>query len=64
MERDKAPDVRGTVRDWPAWIVFVGVVLWVGIAASGRQPTLLLFLLIAFGAVTWMIRRGVFSPRR
>lgn len=65
MERDEsATDTRGTWRDWPAAVVFVGVVIWVAIAISGRTPTVAVYVLLAFGGIAWLIRRGAFAPRR
>ena len=63
-EEQGKPDTRGTVRDWPAWVVLVTVVTWVGIAANGQKPTLVLFAFIAFGVVAWLVRAGKFSPRK
>ena len=62
-EQDK-PDTRGTIRDWPAWVVLAAVVAWVGIVANGQKPTLVLFAVMAFGVVAWLVRAGKFSPRR
>ena len=65
MERDESPtDTRCTWRDWPAAMVFVGVVIWVAVAAGGGTPTWAVYALLAFGGVAWLIRRGAFSPRR
>jgi hypothetical protein len=63
-EEQGKPDTRGTIRDWPAWVVLAGVVTWVGIVANGQKPTLVLFAVIAFGGVAWIVRAGKFSPRR
>ena len=63
-EEQGKPDTRGTIRDWPAWVVLAGVVIWVYIAAQDRKPTLVVFAIIAFGAVAWLIRAGRFSSRR
>ena len=62
-EQDK-PDTRGTIRDWPAWVVLAAVVAWVGIVANGQKPTLVLFAIIAFGVVAWLARAGKFSARQ
>lgn len=63
-EEQGKPDTRGTVRDWPAWVVLAGVVIWVYIAAQDRRPTWALFAIIGFGVVAWLIRSGKFSSRR
>jgi len=63
IEEQGKPEIRGTIRDWPAWVVLAGVVAWVGIVASGQEPTGVVFLIIAFGVVAWLVRAGKFSSR-
>ena len=62
-EEQGKPDTRGTIRDWPAWVVAAAVVAWVGIVANGQKPTLVVFVILGFGIVAWLVRAGKFSPR-
>lgn len=56
--------MRGTWRDWPARVLFVGVMFWLYLAVTGGTPTVVVYLWIGFGAIAWMLRAGAFSPRR
>lgn len=58
-------DRRGTFWDWPVGVAIAGLVLAV-LAASNEAPAgiLLGFVLIAFGVVALLARRGSFSPNR
>lgn len=57
-------DVRGTWKDWPTLVLVVAGILLVLIVGSGNAPTLVWWLLLAFGVVALLVRRGAFSPRR
>ena len=63
-EQQGKPETRGTVRDWPAIMLAVCVVTWVGIVANGGKPTLVMYALIGFAVVAWLIRAGKFSARQ
>lgn len=64
-DEEKPDDRRGTIWDWPVGVTIAGVVLAV-LAASNSAPAgiLLGFVLVAFGVVALLARRGSFSPRR
>jgi hypothetical protein len=57
-------DKRGTWQDWPTLVLVVAGVLLVLIVMSGGTPTVAWWLLLSFGVVSLLIRRGAFSPRR
>ena len=50
--------------DWPVAVIVVGVLLVLLALTSGASPSLLAWLLIGFGVVALLIRRGAFRPRR
>lgn len=54
----------GTWADWPVAVIVVGVLLAVVAWTSGGSPSFVTWLLIAFGVVALLIRRGAFTPRR
>lgn len=58
------PSRAGTLWDWPVAVIAVGVLLGLAAFASGGQPSFVTWLLIVFGVVALLIRRGAFTPRR
>ena len=58
------PNRAGTVWDWPVAVIVVAVLLGVAAMSSGGRPTFVTWLLLAFGVVSLLIRRGAFTPRR
>ena len=55
---DAGNDRAGTIWDWPVIVMLVAVVLLIaGAKVVGG-------LLLAFGVVALLIRRGAFTPRR
>ena len=65
IDAGEQTDRRGTVWDWPAGWIFVGVLLFLVSAVNGAPVGMLISLVLAtFGGVTLMARRGSFTPRR
>jgi hypothetical protein len=63
-EREHA-DRRGTVWDWPVPVMIAGALLLLVSLSNGAAGGMLISLLVvAFGLVTWLARRGTFTPRR
>jgi len=60
----KKPSRAGTWSDWPVAVIAVGVLLGLAAFASGGRPSFVTWLLILFGVVALLIRRGAFTPRR
>jgi hypothetical protein len=54
----------GGLWDWPVGVIVAGAFLLVLSAANGAKSYALPLLLIAFGVVSLMIRRGAFTPRK
>ena len=54
-EVERPADRAGTWRDWPAWVIAVGVLLGVVALLSGGRPTLVVWLVIAFGVVALLM---------
>lgn len=65
MDEGTQTDRRGTFWDWPVGVAIAGVLLAL-FAASGDATGGVVFglLLVAFGVVALLVRRGSFSPRR
>lgn len=61
---DVGKNRAGTLSDWPVAVIGVGVLLAVFAFLSGNTPPLVTWLLIVFGVVALLIRRGAFTPRR
>ena len=65
MTDEGAPvDKAGTLRDWPVGVIAVALLLAFFAWGSGGRPIALVWLLLAFGFVALLIRRGAFTPRR
>lgn len=65
MADEGKKDRRGTFWDWPVGLAIAGILLAMLAASNGASGGVLLGLMLAaFGAVTFMARRGTFSPRR
>jgi hypothetical protein len=62
MGEGRKPDKRGTIWDWPVAVIVGGLALLVVVSKNG-QPTILVWLIIGFGALAQMIRAGAFTPR-
>lgn len=56
-------DKAGTWQDWPVKVIVVAILLGVLVTASGGRPSVLVWLLLAFGVISLLIRRGAFTPR-
>ena len=65
MADEGKQDRRGTFWDWPVGVAIGGVLLCL-LAASNSAPAgiLLGFVLVTFGVVALLARRGSFSPNR
>lgn len=61
---DVGKDRAGTMRDWPVAVIGVGLVLALFAILDGNAPPLITWLVILFGVVALLIRRGAFTPRR
>lgn len=57
----ESPDRRGTFWDWPVAVMAIAVLLLFITAGRSAGASL---VLVAFGAVALMARRGAFSPRK
>ena len=58
-------DRRGTVWDWPVPVMIAGaLLLLVSLSNGAGGGALISLLMVAFGLVTWLARRGAFTPRR
>ena len=55
---------KGTWRDWPTAVIVIGVVLWLWVAMTGGTPSVVVYLVLAFGALALLIRRGDLTPRK
>lgn len=65
MADEGKQDRRGTFWDWPVGVAIAGVLLFFVAASNGGPAGVLLgLLLVAFGVVALLARRGAFSPRR
>lgn len=62
MDGDKSR--AGTWQDWPVAVIALGALLAVVAWLSGGSPSWATWLLIAFGAVALLVRRGAFASRR
>lgn len=60
---DSKPSRAGTLWDWPVAVIIVGVLLAMLAWSSGGRPSFITWLLILFGVVSLMVRRGAFKPR-
>lgn len=63
-QQEVTTDRRGTISDWPGAVVVIGLILVMYGAIWGSGPSLLAWLIVAFGAIAWMLRAGVFTSRR
>lgn len=63
-ETERPVDRAGTWRDWPAWVIGAGLLVAVYVIASGGTPSLVVWLVVLFGVVALLVRRGAFTPRR
>lgn len=59
MNEGAEKDQRGTFWDWPVGVIAAALVL--GLTTEAKGLTL---LLLGFGVIALLIRRGAFSPRR
>jgi hypothetical protein len=63
-DKTKPVDRRGTVWDWPVPVMVLGTLLLL-YSGSKSAPfgVLIALVVVAFGAVTLLARRGSFRPR-
>jgi hypothetical protein len=59
MDEGRERDRRGTFWDWPVGVMLAAVVL-----AVFTDAWVLAAVVLCFGAVALLVRRGAFSPRR
>lgn len=64
MDEDPSREIRGTVRDWPATLISIAVLVWLAYWLDDQMPPVLLYALPLVGAIAWPIRRGVFTRDR
>lgn len=64
MDEDTPREIRGTVRDWPATLISIAVLVWLAYWLDDQMPPPLLYALPLVGIVAWPIRRGVFTRGR
>lgn len=64
MDEGQKKDRRGTFWDWPVGWIVGGLVLAVLFASNGAGGGAVIgIVMAAFGALTFLARRGSFSPR-
>ena len=65
MNEGQQKNRRSDLLEWPGAVALIGLVLTV-IAVSNGAPlgTLIGIVILAFGVVALLARRGAFSPRR
>jgi predicted membrane metal-binding protein len=51
-------------RDWPVWVIAAGVLIAVYVIGTGGTPSVLVWLILGFGVVALLVRRGAFTARR
>ena len=65
MSGREQTDRRGTVWDWPVPVMIAGALLLLVSLSNGAGGGMLISLMVvALGLVTWLARRGAFTPRR
>lgn len=64
MDEGPSREIRGTVRDWPASLIFIGALVWMAYWLDDATPPPLLYAIPLVGAVSWPLRRGTFTRNR